>query len=336
MANNHSPGFGFQPNSQTANGASGTKPEDQPFQSIEAWETGQTRESALLSARVDPAERDQETAEWRQITLVVDGKELYANSAHLASVSPVFRRMIADLNQPVKKGKGGKVDAAGNRGGNPKAGGRGPLGKPGGDQQGKKQQQQPEDRLEIEDASYEDMYEFLLTLQPQGLLQEEKTINTNNVVSLLSLSRRFHVSFLWDRCLIALREDVRPSNVLRHYACLRLKGVPELEEIFFTLCLELLRETNPQLLEQDPWYQRLNRDAQIHLRVALVKTNRCLMCGSQKFPWNIQVSCPKCRDVKTLQHKMCDTQSKEFVRLNQCRKCKVKMLDVQWVWGQES
>uniref|UniRef100_A0A1I8G1B7 BTB domain-containing protein n=1 Tax=Macrostomum lignano TaxID=282301 RepID=A0A1I8G1B7_9PLAT len=296
MANNHRPGFGFQPNSQTANGASGTKPEDQPFQSIEAWETGQTRESALLSARVDPAERDQETAEWRQITLVVDGKELYANSAHLASVSPVFRRMIADLNQP---------------------GGRGPLGKPGGDQQGKKQQQQPEDRLEIEDASYEDMYEFLLALQPQGLLQEEKTINTNNVVSLLSLSRRFHVSFLWDRCLIALREDVRPSNVLRHYACLRLKGVPELEEIFFTLCLELLRETNPQLLEQDPWYQRLNRDAQIHLRVALV-------------------SCPKCRDVKTLQHKMCDTQSKEFVRLNQCRKCKVKMLDVQWVWGQES
>uniref|UniRef100_A0A1I8FZZ0 BTB domain-containing protein n=1 Tax=Macrostomum lignano TaxID=282301 RepID=A0A1I8FZZ0_9PLAT len=313
MANNHRPGFGFQPNSQTANGASGTKPEDQPFQSIEAWETGQTRESALLSARVDPAERDQETAEWRQITLVVDGKELYANSAHLASVSPVFRRMIADLNQPVKKGKGGKGDAAGNRGSNPKAGGRGRSAS----LAGKKQQQQPEDRLEIEDASYEDMYEFLLALQPQGLLQEEKTINTNNVVSLLSLSRRFHVSFLWDRCLIALREDVRPSNVLRHYACLRLKGVPELEEIFFTLCLELLRETNPQLLEQDPWYQRLNRDAQIHLRVALV-------------------SCPKCRDVKTLQHKMCDTQSKEFVRLNQCRKCKVKMLDVQWVWGQES
>ena len=112
------------------------------------------------------------------------------------------------------------------------------------------------------------------------------------VLSLAAFARRFEVEFLWDECLIFLRNDINEDNILRHYAKLRQKNLVELEETMFELCLDLLRKSGKDAsnLMDDPHFRTLDHDARVHLKLALERGRRCLQVVYNKSQF-LSIAC---------------------------------------------
>ena len=67
-----------------------------PRFTLESWETGKIRDTSRSTAWIDPKNRDTQTEEWKEFTILVDGKELFPNISQLAHISPVFRQLFSE------------------------------------------------------------------------------------------------------------------------------------------------------------------------------------------------------------------------------------------------
>lgn len=116
--------------------------------------------------------------------------------------------------------------------------------------------------------AFDDMQALLLTVQ---LCQpSESGICADNVVRLLALAKEYQMDYLWDKCLVYLKDDVTRDNVLSYFCQVKRHRLEELDYIFFAETLRCYREFAE--LEKDKDFNSIDQCTQEGLKIALQVT----------------------------------------------------------------